>query len=126
MCELWVRSQNKKILEKVDTIIYSNVNAEREYNEHEYNYRVGHFVQSSMNTLGEYKSEERANEIINEIQELLKGADICLFHNCDITAEQWHQMKKEKVGIVWDVGKDNKSSVEFISSNIVVYEMPLE
>lgn len=69
--DLWIRSQNKKIFEKVDTIIYSNINAEREYDEHEYNYRVGHFIQSSMNTLGEYKSEERVKEIINEIQELL-------------------------------------------------------
>ena len=69
--ELWVRSQNKKILEKVDTIMYSNINAEREYDEHVYNYKAGHFIQSSMNTLGEYETEERALEILNEIQELL-------------------------------------------------------
>ena len=124
--DLWIRSQNKKILEKVDTIMYDNTNLEHDGMLPEYNVIVGHFIKSATITLGEYKSEERANEIINEIQELLKGQDICLFHNCDITAEQWHQMKKEKVGIVWDIGKDNKASVEFISANIIVYEMPLE
>ena len=76
--ELWIRSKNKKIFEKVDTIMYSNVNAEHEYMEHEYNYRSGHFIQSSLNTLGEYNSEERAMEIINEIQDLIKRQNICV------------------------------------------------
>ena len=65
--DLWIRSQNKKILEKVDTIMYDNTNLEHDGMLPEYNVIVGHFIKSGTMTLGEYKSEERALEIIEEI-----------------------------------------------------------
>ena len=111
--DLWIRSQDKKSFQKVDCMhIYEN---------------KGKFGISDYNiSLGEYNTRERVIEIFDEIEELLKGQDVCIFYNCSLTREEWRAMKREKVGIVWDADKDRKSKVEYISPNIVVYDMPKE
>ena len=62
--ELWVRSQDKRILQKVDNV-YLNANYD--------NRRICTIDSSDYeNDLGEYKSKERALEVLDEIQKLLQ------------------------------------------------------
>ena len=56
--ELWVRSQNKRILQKVDNI-FLDANYE--------NKRISTYDGDNIE-LGTYKTKERAIEILNEIQ----------------------------------------------------------
>ena len=62
--ELWVRSQDKRILQKVDNI-FLNANYE--------NKRISTYDGDNVE-LGTYKTRERAIEVLNEIQDLLQNA----------------------------------------------------
>lgn len=58
---LWVRSQDKRILQKVDNI-FLDANYEDK--------RISTYDGDSI-TLGEYKTKERALEVLDEIQEYI-------------------------------------------------------
>ena len=58
---LWVRSQDKRILQKVDNI-FLDANFEDK--------RISTYDGDSI-TLGEYKTKERALEVLDEIQEYM-------------------------------------------------------
>ena len=60
--ELWVRSQDKRILQKVDNI-FLDANYE--------NKRISTYDGDNVE-LGAYKTKERAIEVLNEIQNILK------------------------------------------------------
>lgn len=64
--ELWIRSQDKRILQKVDNV-FLNANYE--------NKRISTYDGDSSTTLGEYKTKERAIEILDEIQDELISSD---------------------------------------------------
>lgn len=59
---LWVRSQDKRILQKVDNI-FLNANYD--------NKRISTYDGDDNTTLGEYKTKERAIEVLDEIQAYL-------------------------------------------------------
>ena len=59
--ELWVRSQNKKVLMKIDGVHYDLKNDGR--------------VLCGGSVLGRYATEERCLEIIDEIQKILMGVN---------------------------------------------------
>ena len=61
--EFWIRSQDKRILQKVDNV-FLNANYD--------NKRISTYVGDSNTTLGEYKTKERALEVLDEIQNILK------------------------------------------------------
>lgn len=61
---LWVRSQDKRILQKVDNI-FLDANYE--------NKRISTYDGESIE-LGTYKTKERAIEVLDEIQDLLQNA----------------------------------------------------
>ena len=63
--ELWIRSQDKDILLKVDSLLIDDNN-----NDIYTQCWVG--VNLETYTLGKYKTKERALEVLNEIQEKLK------------------------------------------------------
>lgn len=63
--ELWVRSQDKRILQKVDNI-FLDANYE--------NKRISTYDGDNVE-LGTYKTKERAIEVLDEIQELEQGSD---------------------------------------------------
>lgn len=63
--ELWIRTQNKKILTKIEDV----------YIDHEF--QGIYSIECSKYQLGTYKSEERALKIINEIQNILMPEIIC-------------------------------------------------
>ena len=64
--EFWIRSQDKRILQKVDNV-FLNANYD--------NKRISTYVGDSNTTLGEYKTKERAIEILDEIQDELISSD---------------------------------------------------
>ena len=63
--ELWIRSQNKECLVKLDDYIHYF------YDDRENEHGIG----SHMVTLGVYESKERALEVLDEIQDELIGSD---------------------------------------------------
>lgn len=63
---LWVRSQDKRILQKVDNI-FLDANYE--------NKRISTY-DGDNTELGTYKTKERAIEVLDEIQDLLQNAYI--------------------------------------------------
>lgn len=65
--DLWIRSQDKRILQKVDNV-YLNANYE--------NRRIcTNDSRDYESDLGEYSSKERALEVLDEIQDMLLGGD---------------------------------------------------
>ena len=84
--DLWIRSQDKRNLKKINTEIYIKEGLS--------NYAEGdvYFIVSSGTELGEYKTKERALEVLDEIQEYiiptlsllddtLSGKQICQVDN---------------------------------------------
>ena len=65
--ELWIRQQDKTILQKVDNLLISNGNnAEGTFN-------IYTNSLPAQNILGRYKTKERALEVLDEIQEAELG-----------------------------------------------------
>ena len=58
--ELWIRSQDRRILQKVDNI-YLNANYD--------NKRICSFIDGDEMELGTYETKERALEVLDEIQQ---------------------------------------------------------
>lgn len=89
--ELWIRSQDKRNLKKINTEIYIRKIYTRKGLS---NYAEGgvYFIASSGTELGEYKTKERALEVLDEIQkyitptlnlldDTLKGKQVCQVNN---------------------------------------------
>lgn len=64
--ELWIRSQDKNTLKRINTSLYLKEDLS--------DYAKGNvwFVVSSGDELGEYETKERALEVLDEIQKLIK------------------------------------------------------
>lgn len=115
--ELWVRSQNRIVLKRLQDIEY---------------YKDGkkHFVIGG-SLLGEYKTEERCLEIIDEIQKLLLSANgdyLVKLQDIDVNAEvktvygeNFIQKLQSPIMPI-----DNEPSVQFVQPSVLVYEMPKE
>ena len=77
-------------------------------------------------TLGEYDSEERALEVLDEIQKLLMGKDVMIFHNTELESyENMQQLYKHIKNNKWAC-VCNDAKIEYISPSTIVYEMPLK
>lgn len=103
--ELWIRSQDRRILQKVDNI-FLDANYE--------NKRISTYDGDNIE-LGTYKTKERALEVLDEIEKLIKP--IAIFQTCQIDKSTIEKMKEIDYCIV-----DNAPRVEQISQ--VFYQMP--
>ena len=104
--DLWIKSQDKKLLIKVNHIM-----------------RINNRIFAG-DTLGEYDSEERAIEILDEIQKLLMGQDKLVISGVlDFEDAQQIKKKLDQTGVVSVFSKDD---IGYISPITIVYEMPLE
>lgn len=72
---LWVRSQDKEKLLKINGIQYQNCKLV-ENETVEANILIGFYSSYENEILGEYNTKERAIEILDEIQKLLKTAEL--------------------------------------------------
>lgn len=68
---LWIRSQDREKLLKVDGLQYQNCKLEENVSV-ETNTILGFYDSFENDILGEYKTKERALEVLNEIQNILK------------------------------------------------------
>ena len=99
--ELWIRSQDKTSLEKVDSIeIYEQDNG-----------------CCRINDFGFYETKERALEVLDEIQHLL--SPMLIFKNCNCTKEMLENIKEAGTCVVSD-----NAHIEQIQT--CIYEMPEE
>lgn len=109
--ELWIRSQDKTALTSVDNICAIE------------NRIV--FIPNRVNgraTLGKYKTEKRALEVLDEIQKLIAGKTICNFNGMYKPEDMRNKM--EELGIV-GLYADVSYDIQQLGDN-VVYEMPEE
>ena len=107
--ELWIRSQDKRILQKVDNV-YLNANNEnrRIYTNDSRDYE---------SELGEYATKERALEVLDEIQNILTP-------KCIIDSKSMKFSKPyEENGIVL---MDCNADARLVQLSTYVYEMPKE
>lgn len=116
--ELWVRSQDRIVLKKLQDIEY-------------YEDGKKHFVIGG-SLLGEYKTKERCLEIIDEIQKLLLSAnpkEAFMLVDCRNENEFSHigrlvDFARESNFIAYD-GEDG-TNFQLIQPSVLVYEMPQE
>ena len=109
--ELWIKSQDKEMLIKVDRIgiekfgegygivTYERIGTKKEFG------------------LGLYKTKERALEVLDEIQNILNP--MIVFKNCNCTKDMLDKIKEVGACVVSD-----NSHIEQLST--CVYEMPKE
>ena len=102
--ELWIRSQNKGALIKVEIL----GNTEGTINAYSNDNKI---------VLGEYSSDERALEVLDEIQKILNP--MIIFNNCKCTQDVIESIKETGTCFV-----TNDAHIEQVST--CVYEMPEE
>lgn len=119
--ELWVRSQNKEFLVKVERAYY---------------YRepltdpddVVHRITTGKETLGKYESKERCLEILDEIQKILMADPVPLlvFTNCDVTEDTYNGLNEmyKKGDLLAVCGASPQNDVKAIEKSTFVYQMP--
>ena len=114
--ELWIRSQDKEVLVKVDDIAV------------EMNMIYGYFDKNTeYELLGSYKSKERALEVLDEIQSKMIEKFIVKSHAINTLKG----IDGEEARLKWKYNKEfimEDPSFEFIPINagIIVYDMPKE
>ena len=102
--ELWIRTQSKQSLVKVDNVSITEQTKTR------YNVDSGEWI------LGRYNSFERALEVLDEIQNILKP-QLLVRRNDDNGKELLGALRK---------GVTQKLDMEFKELSTYVYEMPKE
>ena len=102
--ELWIRSQDREILVKVSQIYIDDYN--------------GTEIRSKDFILGQYKTKERALEVLDEIQRILKPV---VFMSGEINTNDNTWLEN---GIIMQKYKDTTPDIKMLDTN--VYEMPVD
>ena len=109
--ELWIRSQNKLSLTKVNSVVIDYNNQKK---------LVANYMEfngsEDYTPLGEYDTEERALEVLDEIQNILKP-QLLVRRNDDNGKELLGALQK---------GVTQKLDMEFKELSTYIYEMPKE
>lgn len=113
--ELWIRSQDKKILTKINNLWIMDNQIWMEVPFYENHKKIGLTITGNNHKLAEYKSKERALEVLDEIQNILKPT--LIFQNCEVDTNILDEIRK--VGAVVDDSKIKQFDT-------YVYEMPQE
>lgn len=117
--ELWVRSQNKQRLSKVDDIYYV---ADGDF----WAIRTN---RSALDYAGLYPTEERCLEIIDEIQKILQSNGLIIFKDIDISGLNKKDIEPfNAVGYTSSTNKafTNDGEISINQLDTAVYEMPQE
>lgn len=115
--ELWIRSQDKKKLFKFDSLVIIELESLGIY----------HICDSFDDKIAEYKTKERALEILDEIQSKLKGTFLMKMKD-EKYSKYIEDGKKylENLNGIGIVPGDACFDIEPINKDIYVYEMPKE
>ena len=116
--ELWIRSQDKEALIKVDKIFYWNTCPEMQNTGKHYLGNKEWAGIADYTKLGEYKTKERALEVLDEIQDILKPTIITTSYECECKNNPTNKMKFDLEMV------PQKTEIQELST--YVYEMPKE
>lgn len=114
---LWVRSQDKEKLLKINGLQYQNCKLV-ENETVEANILIGFYSSYENEILGEYKTKERALEVLDEIQNILKSKYIL-----DTSSIKPIGNFYEENGVIFQ-NCDANAKIQELST--FVYEMPAE
>ena len=114
--ELWIRSQDREILKRINTEIY------QKYDLSDYAKGYVYFLVSGGTKLGEYETKERALEILDEIQNLLQPKVFIEQPEIDFKADD--MIEKLSQNII--LNTTTKMNAELKNVGQIVYEMPEE
>ena len=109
--ELRIRSQDRENLIRVENLCYFNTCNEMESVGKNYILNKSWIGDKDCIILGEYKSKERALEVLDEIQSILNLKNMYKYDR-ELVLKSWENVDKEKVKIVRE--------------QMSVYEMPKE
>lgn len=115
--DLWIRSQDKKYLIKVNLVGVRGL---------DYHFGAGfEFIGDDGCTLGRYPKEVRAMEILDEIQKLLTGASRIILQPKTMVDDKKEKLAaKEAANDICCIPAEFDYSV--LNQSVVVYEMPKE
>lgn len=116
--DLWIRSQDGKLLTKVQSIgIYQN------------HFGKGFDIGCGFSTYATYKKEARAMQVLNEIQNKIKGkylmeqkSDVMFDGSTIEKARQYFENLNE----ISLISGDSNFDIVPINNEIVIYQMPKE
>lgn len=111
--ELWVRSQDRECLLKTDIVMLEEIEENKEY----WIY-AGHEKYEPYTVFGIYHTKERALEVLDEIQNILKPRFIV-----DTSSINFDGKPYEQKGVIL---QDCNANVKIEEFSTFVYEMPKE
>lgn len=109
--ELWVRSQDRLKLAKINYIFMEEIDL--------YTFRIYGDSSNTRIILGNYREENRARKIIDEIVNILQPK--VLYHQPKYDDSWLQQMSEEYV-----VKMNAQTEIELKNAGQIVYEMPFE
>lgn len=112
--DLWIKTQDKCKLIKIDNISVDKVEKELYTRRTDGTYLI----------LGKYKTIERIEEILHQIENILLG-DIILFKNIAFDKDIENYIKPNKGLFLIDSNKDEQK-VESLNCSSAVYQLPEE
>lgn len=111
--ELYVRSQDKSTLLKVNELHFSDHNT----------FFAREHSSDLWDVLGIYATKERCLEILDEIQNLLFAPRQIVFNKCNVDKDEYNELCKQlKANGVACVKSD--SEIKYLDKDWVLYEMP--
>ena len=111
---LWIRSQNKYCLRKVDGVFIKAIRP-----------LVYHIQDFDNNVLAEYKTEKRALEILNDIQAKLKNKYLAKANPILNQSDFKKAVKEmEEFNNIDLIGSNCLVDIQPINPEVIVYEMP--
>jgi len=111
--ELWIRSQDGHKILKANEIYVCK---------HDNNHVYANTSIECCIELGNYATKQRALEVLDEIQSKFKPKVIIK----NLYTMNDENFKKAKEGLNGIQAIDKKTNLEFISNDVIVYEMPQE
>lgn len=121
--EIWIRSQDKTKLVKVESVYYEEFETDLDgYGSYDTSHEIWYSKKNEDYSIGVYKSKERCLEIIDEIQSLL--CDFILATNVD--GADALNLKKRGVQGINCYDPHTSPEIKYYERSSMVYEMPKE
>ena len=118
--ELWVRSQDKGMLIKVNEI-YIDRNFDEIVKKYVYDIRINDFI------VGNYETEKRALEVLDEIQSKIKNQYIVEFDT--VASSKDMRLVDNVLNIRYNgefIIQPQTTKLHPVNSGVIIYEMPKE
>ena len=123
--DLWIRDSSKQELVKCSRIkIEEGFETNQDCITRSY-YTIYNFDGVHINWLGEYKTKERAMEVLDEIQKLVDQKVMCFVNSpCSLNLDD--ALKVKEYADTYGVIPSDRAmgEIKYISPNSVVFEMP--